>query len=29
MKDDILGYIIIILVLFIAYKMYNESDFFI
>jgi len=28
MKDDILGYIIIILVLFIAYKMYNESDFF-
>jgi len=28
MKDDILGYIIIILVLFIAYKMYNDSDFF-
>lgn len=28
MKDDILGYIIIIFVIGIAYKMYSESDFF-
>ena len=28
MKDDILGYVIIILVIIISYKMYTESDFF-
>lgn len=28
MKDDLLGYIIILFVLCIGYKMYNESDFF-
>ena len=28
MKDDLLGYIIIIFVILIAYKMYSESDFF-
>jgi len=28
MKDDLLGYIIILFVLLIAYKMYKESDFF-